>query len=537
MLTFNDLRNKLYAVHTTNELPVNGKQIAGSKISEDGLSQFSSLDQIPQIRHTLHFCLGRVVPAVWYNDSNVDVVEIVSETRKYAIVTNIENLFPQLVNILPVDTFILGDYEISKKDNVIVPIGTDVKSYNDANIVYYDPDITRIDLVVIDFIKSQYGYIIAGALNENFFTLIDCHDMQTIIKKTDYSIWKQCIQELDISFGCHAFASTIGWQGGYLGVQETIIQYIISILLEENQNERLSIELLCFLKEYSKLISDKLINWVQNTNRFSSIIKANFIKFQHQLIDWHKFLDIELFLIKKYNKTIMGESKKHINYLINNLDKNLDQLYNYLEEYQCEFEDLDVSVTFNVLEDIHDLLEHLNIKDFINNSYLFNDEQCILDMIMSLCKSMIYDKNQTVILDDTHALEKLQSKFDQIFVKFSIGNDLLNVDLSRYIDFIGNNIFSVPYDYDDMIAIFFKNTINFYRFCFLLGKNKDLLSEQILNNQLFTGLINQHKYNASKIIVFSCKQKIKYMKSLESSIVAQENEVSRQSLSKGSLKF
>lgn len=101
-----DMRDKLYAVHATDELPV-GVLKAGYGKDEGELAG---------VRTTVHFAIGELVRPVgkWMS----------WEKKKYAVVAPLRALLPQLVNLNCYDSFIVGDLEITDEMIVVAPVGT-----------------------------------------------------------------------------------------------------------------------------------------------------------------------------------------------------------------------------------------------------------------------------------------------------------------------------------------------------------------------------------------------------------------------------
>lgn len=447
-VTFKELEDKLFAVHTTNYLPVNGKQIAKASILAEHAELLNFTKNMPNFRYTLHWCLGRVVPSSGLltvdEDGNDKVID--ASTRKYAIVTKLKNLYPQLVNIYLEDTFILGDYEISAKDTVIIPTDTDldISNWPNANIRYYNPSVQNLDAAVHDFIMEKQGCIVVDAVNDNdsdqeHAIIYYNNGLQIIIDKKDPYFWETIIKELDISFGLHDPSGfRCNWQGSYLCMQEIIIQKIICVLVGEIEADEHNLDYLLFCKKNFSILSNSLIEWVKNTERFPQSIKAEFISYQENLGAWVKLLDLEIFLIKEHQKTLMGIENKHM--LINNImdqspPKTLEELYlqykDVLKDFPFEYK-LDnnfikyytpISGTIGIK--FYDFLSTIKVIDFLDNFDLENDETeiYILEFLKVIRNRFFYKINLSANkyqIDSDYLLKKLLFKFQNIFKNYSL---------------------------------------------------------------------------------------------------------------------
>lgn len=109
-----DLANRVYAVHTTPILPEDNVMVAGARnIRPDAHWQ----DETTSFRPTIHFALGEVVQG---HDGHT------WDDQQYAVVAPLGSLEDQLVNVLPHDTFVLGNVVLTPDMTVIAPDGTDL---------------------------------------------------------------------------------------------------------------------------------------------------------------------------------------------------------------------------------------------------------------------------------------------------------------------------------------------------------------------------------------------------------------------------
>lgn len=138
-----ELGEKLFAVHATDVFPADGVAKAGFELDENAPKE------IPNFRCTIHFALGELVRPLgddWMS----------WEDKKYAVVTPLKQLYPQLVNLNCYDTFILGDYVLDEEAVLIAPKGTKVDGIS-VTIFEYDSDSTLRE-AVDTLIASKGGW-------------------------------------------------------------------------------------------------------------------------------------------------------------------------------------------------------------------------------------------------------------------------------------------------------------------------------------------------------------------------------------------
>lgn len=142
------LRSKMFAVHATPILPRDGILKAGTR---DITYNKQWDDEPPSFRPTIHFALGELVRE--HRDHSWD-------EHPYAVVTPLRALEPQLVNIFPHDTFILGDYKLTEDATVLVPGGTDTSRLPpNIRVVEYNRE-PGLRNAVDQVIRDKDGWII-----------------------------------------------------------------------------------------------------------------------------------------------------------------------------------------------------------------------------------------------------------------------------------------------------------------------------------------------------------------------------------------
>jgi len=137
-----ELGQKLFAVHATDVFPGNGFVTAGFGTDDELPENF------PNFRCTVHFSIGELVRPIcdWMS----------WEDKKYAIVTPLNQLYPQLVNLNCYDTIILGNLELTSKMVLVVPEGTKVEGAT-YQIFEYGSD-TSLREAVDRLITSRGGW-------------------------------------------------------------------------------------------------------------------------------------------------------------------------------------------------------------------------------------------------------------------------------------------------------------------------------------------------------------------------------------------
>ncbi len=115
------LESKIFAVHATRFLPRNGIVRARAQDITTG-KQFKGKEP-PSFRATIHFALGELVPEHDMPGSLMFMDQISREGFPYAVVVPLKSIRPQLANIFPQDTFVLGNLSLTKDMTLVVPAG------------------------------------------------------------------------------------------------------------------------------------------------------------------------------------------------------------------------------------------------------------------------------------------------------------------------------------------------------------------------------------------------------------------------------
>lgn len=538
-----NIQSSIFAVHVTNCKPVGFEQITGSSNLLENL-HFYGIKETPIVRAKIHWCLTRVVTNIFSDESGEKVLV---DNRKYAIITKLCNLSPQLINIHINDTITLGSYFLSSNDYVFVPEFTDPTPWGNANINYYDPNEKNIREVVDDFIKMQGGLIISEEQNQDVGNnkYVAEIDNQKIfyIGESDPTVFKNIILKLGISFGTDD-QSIIGWFTSYLGgIQEQVLGYILEIVASDVVKFGYTIEYLQLLKGVATCIKSRVFNEVNDSSRFPERIKNQFNQQQNNFYSWLKFLDLESDLYLNHRKTLMGANKEYINYLISNIDKPLSELLYYIEEKKEDFKDclpINYISSFN-LEKIYFIgnkfLSKILIEDFEEEACLkSNPGNVLLYIIMNLSDYDIIDVEENTNLFKMRLIKLLDESFKNLL-------EIENTQCCNYVKGILmlsiNNVIKVisdirpgneenTYGGADIIKFLVKNSCYFNEF---------------FNSMFLTSIeYNQvHNYKKADTELFFSQQnnmflqkssnKVKILPQYYSDVVLQRNNALRASIS------
>src|SRR5262249_37800927 len=114
-------------------------------------------------RPTTHFALGELIKPQCDG-------AISRENKKFAVITPLKDLVPQLLSLNVYDTYILGDLKLTKDSIVLVP-KAETKQYQishpNLNIVSYDSNRGALRQTVKKLIKDRDGYTIESIENDN----------------------------------------------------------------------------------------------------------------------------------------------------------------------------------------------------------------------------------------------------------------------------------------------------------------------------------------------------------------------------------
>jgi len=191
-----DIETRLYAVHGTQTLPREDLLRAGSQRPH------------PSFRPCTHFSLGSLS-----NGMDTDGY------YRFAVVAPLGHLVSQLLNVSPLDTFVLGDVPLTSQTVLVVPEGTSTAHLSPHIPVRTYPPEQGLRSVVEEAIQERRGWVIS--LPDNF----DLDSRATIERlDTNTSTFFEAflLMHGHVSFGGHA-SSEIG-NAGIFGMIDRLIQ-------------------------------------------------------------------------------------------------------------------------------------------------------------------------------------------------------------------------------------------------------------------------------------------------------------------------
>jgi hypothetical protein len=210
------LETKLYAVHATRFFPEDGVMKAGASNARLGTVG----DEPAAFRPTLHFSLGEMVRG--HRDGSW-------EDAPYAVVTPLKTLKPQLVNVNPYDTFILGDFSLPPESIVVMPKGQTHRLLPGQRVFFYDPRTTTLREAVDAALEREGAWKISmdlppGKHNGQIGSqpaLLNGED----INSSDF--FRPLLDESPhVSYGTH-YAAETGTLGARAGTIENLLQHMM----------------------------------------------------------------------------------------------------------------------------------------------------------------------------------------------------------------------------------------------------------------------------------------------------------------------
>ncbi len=389
--------NKLFAVHSTSVLPQHGKMIPGFSTfiptKEDPM-------QVPNFRCTLHWCLGGMVPPEFFSylggvdSESLDSESIDSKAREdaksrpYAIVTPLKNLIPQLANIFMSDTFIIGPYQLSSEDFILIPHGVNDPGLvaSGVRIKYYDPKHISLSDAVQELITAQGGWCIQQyppkTIEDRWLfhtaTLVDAptENINTLL------FFKEFLTKYpDVSFGTHEHALTrskiseitMDWDELFLvfdGILGT--SCVEECDFSDDQEQKSLIIFLLYVFEF-KLKA--LLDWI-HTSHLPAHAKDAAFDFLRSQAAWFDLLVLEAKLAYQNQSLIMvlGNNEELCAGLVEQLRYGLQDAEKYLAQYKHCLRDLkanpDLDFRFNpaTMQDTMHLARHIPRDQLFNGT-------------------------------------------------------------------------------------------------------------------------------------------------------------------------
>jgi hypothetical protein len=275
------LSQRLFAVHATEYMPVNGVISVGG-------------DPKPRFLPTLHFSLGEVVrphslAKAW-------------EAMPYAVITTLKSLEPQLVNLMPYDTYILGDFKLPPDAILVLPQGREHLAPAGIRIAAYDAQNTSLRAAVDQVIQDEGGWPVRGL-----------SDAGTMFHPTTINGWNINTREffqpvLDrnpgVSYGQHVEAEY--GTGASFGALDVWLRGIF-LRLERGDAFQIQTETLRFELGLAMAHQKILKQEIKKRNFPPAALKA-FSEANARLDGWLNIAELELRLREKSGKSLFALS-------------------------------------------------------------------------------------------------------------------------------------------------------------------------------------------------------------------------------------
>lgn len=319
------VREKLYAVHATNFFPNNGVIIADGR----DLS-------IPILRSEIHFSLGGLVPA--HISGNW-------EKHKYAVVTPLLELEPQLANLMVFDTIIYGDFKIPKSAILVIPEDASINSLPEGiNVHRYSSNITLREAIE-KVIESNSGWIVKANYGDG-----RSNDKAIIQNGTNINSPIALKEILDLH-------PNVSFLNGVQTKGDIISHWSRFLLKYFTMKERLYISTpqLKFEKKKLELFAANIRNDVQALN-LTGISKNGYLRFKSKVKYLNYFLDLEIELREKYGRSIFSSDPKvwipKILPLIQTQKKLRELVFSKIDSFEPPSESYNGLFATNIAEDL-----------------------------------------------------------------------------------------------------------------------------------------------------------------------------------------
>lgn len=305
--TAEEISEKLYAVHGTNVLPLAGQIRAG--LRQKPFTDPLALNLYPDLRDTVHFALGSLVCPIKTKEGAVYSWEDV----RYAIVTPLKSLLPQLININCYDTFTLGSVQCDPCRFTLICPKDEVLAQSFVSIYRYDPTVKKVRQAVEDFFKEKSCLCTSMTHDHTEDQLshafceeknINCSEFFAPLKK-EYPY----ISIVGLRWDQHEGE---GYLFGQIELKTfPIVKYLLSGTFELVKGQTAPLftteELEKALIEI-KATACKVDSYVCNAP-FGSLVKLEYDDKRFALQTWINIIEAEIELNKKHNKTLRGASR------------------------------------------------------------------------------------------------------------------------------------------------------------------------------------------------------------------------------------
>lgn len=305
--TVDEISEKLYAIHGTNVLPLAGQIKAG--LRQKPFTDPLALNLYPDIRDTVHFALGSLVCPIKTREGTVYNWEDV----RYAIVTPLKTLLPQLISLNCYDTFTLGSIQCDPCRFTLIAPEREVLAQTFVSLYRYDPTVKKVRQVVEEFLKEKNCFCLSMTSDHSEDQL-----SPAFCEEKDFN----CSTFFEPIKNAFPYISIVGlrWDPhegeGYLfGQLElktfSVVKYLLSGTFELVKGQTAPTftteELEKSLGEI-KTIACKIDCFVSKAP-YSSLVKIEYDDKRFALQTWINIITAEIELNKKHHKTIRGASR------------------------------------------------------------------------------------------------------------------------------------------------------------------------------------------------------------------------------------
>ncbi len=359
--TLDDLKTKLFAVHATDYFPVDWILRCHADWWGGVDEKYGKWVKVPSFAPTLHFSLWELVRP--HSNGSWD-------DNKYAIVAPLWSLVPQLVNVMPYDTFTLWDIDL--KNNgffILVPDGENIPK-NWMNVIRYNK-LDWLRKAVDDFIIESWWWGIkmnntASIDGIAIFKGIDINNPRffSALLNANRKIW----------FWTHAFS--ILWEWFRFAFISQIIHALTSNFLGRNGSNYCSLNELKLQLRFIEWNLEKLDKYVSESG-FPELAKRDYLRTRNESEKWVSLLKLEVIFRENHGVSLVDflrHNKDELQFLYNHpWDIEVCEKY-YFSKSWCNHKSQDRGADIGNYFIWLASFEEWEFKDFIKgNSILFSE--------------------------------------------------------------------------------------------------------------------------------------------------------------------
>jgi hypothetical protein len=194
-----DIETRLYAVHGTRTLPW------------DNFLRAGSVGRFPSFRPGTHFSLGSLS-----NGMDTDGY------YRFAILTPLQHLVPQLLNVSPMDTFVIGDVPLSAETILVVPEGTNTAHLSKRILLRTYSSEENLRSAVHEAIRARRGWTVTLP---NDFEIDSIAKIKGLDINTSHFFGSFLSKHVHVSFGAHASSEVRN--AGLFGIIDRLVQGVM----------------------------------------------------------------------------------------------------------------------------------------------------------------------------------------------------------------------------------------------------------------------------------------------------------------------